>query len=68
MCDTLYSLRSDGVLACRSRNWSISRGVTLMRCDDVALAQQLQGDLLADLLAVGGVVDALLGERVGQLR
>ena len=33
----------------------------------VALAQQLQGDLAADLVAVGGVVDALLGERIGQL-
>ena len=31
MCETLYSFDSDGIFFCRSRNWSISRGLTLMR-------------------------------------
>ena len=31
MCDTLYSLDSEGSFFCSSMNWSISRGETLMR-------------------------------------
>src|SRR5579863_2834246 len=46
--------------------------LTLLRQRDVlqhiALAQQRQGDLLAHLVAVRGVVDALLGKRLRQLR
>ena len=68
MCETLYSFDSDGIFFCRSRNWSISRGLTLMRRDHVALAQDLHREFSAqDLVAIGGVVDALAGERLGQI-
>ena len=67
MCETLYSLAADGVL-----RLLVEELVDLARRDadalqHVALAQQLQGELLAHLLAVGGVVDALLRQRLRQL-
>ena len=68
MCETLYSAASDGAFFCRSRYWSISRGVTAMRWIHVALAQQRERELLAHGVAIGGVVDALRRERFGQLR
>ena len=67
MCETLYSFDSDGIFFCRSRNWSISRGLTLMRADDVALAQDLHREFLAQAVAIAGVVDALRGERRRQI-
>ncbi len=67
MCDTLYSFDSDGIFFCRSRNWSISRGLTLMRADHVALAQDLHREFLADAFAIAGVVDALAGQRGRQV-
>ncbi len=68
MCDTLYSLRSE-----RGLGLLLEELVDLARGDadvlqHVALAQQVEDDFLADVIAVGGVVDPLLRECIRQLR
>ena len=64
--DVVLGIRS-GAFCWRAMNCSSSRGEDVDAADDVALTQQLQRHLAADLVAEIAIVDALLRERPRQV-
>ena len=67
MCETLYSAFWSGAFCCARHELLELARRDIDAADDVALTQQLQRHLAADLVAEGAIVDALLRERLRQV-